>query len=213
MHGTLSHGTNIVITNNAVNQYVKGHYAPVKRIIDVCVSFVMLILLSPVLLLTGIAVKLTSKGPALYWSDRRGLNGEVFSMPKLRTMTICSKEISREVATDNDIRFTPIGRFLRKTSLDELPQLWSVLTGEMSLVGPRPLIVADQAEKARFQKSGIYDVKPGITGLAQINGRSFISVENKARYDAFYASRICLFLDFKILMKTALILFKTKLVK
>lgn len=173
----------------------------------------MLVLLSPLLLLTAIAVKLTSKGPALYWSDRRGLNGDVFSMPKFRTMTICSREISREVATSNDIRFTPIGRFVRKASLDELPQLWAVLTGKMSLVGPRPLIINDQAEDARFQKTGIYDVKPGITGLAQINGRSFITAENKARYDAFYANRICLWLDIKILMKTAVILFKPSLVK
>lgn len=196
-----------------INNYVRRHYALLKRLMDIVVSASLLLLLSPILLLSALAVKLTSKGPALYWSSRRGLNGTTFSMPKLRTMTVCSKEVSRELATESDIRFTPIGRFLRKVSLDELPQLWSVLTGKMSLVGPRPLIVNDQAEALRLQNAVIYDVKPGITGLAQVNGRSFITVKNKTRYDAFYATRVCLFLDFKILLRTAGILFKTDMVK
>jgi O-antigen biosynthesis protein WbqP len=158
-------------------------------------------------------VRLTSKGPALFWSERTGYKGTPFMMPKLRTMTQESKVMSRESAKASDISFTPIGRALRKTSLDELPQLWCVFKGEMSLIGPRPLLVNDRAASQRRARPEIYTVKPGITGLAQINGRNFISMRNKVRYDAFYAERVCLFLDAKILYRTVGTVFNFKLVQ
>ena len=134
-------------------------------------------------------------------------------MPKFRTMTECSKIMSRECANDEDISITSIGLIFRKTSLDELPQLWSVLKGEMSLIGPRPLLVNDRLAAQRNTRPKIYEVKPGITGLAQVNGRNFISARKKIAYDAFYAERFCLFLDLKILYHTVGTVFNFKLVK
>lgn len=121
--------------------------------------------------------------------------------------------MSRETAELNDISITSLGSILRKSSIDELPQLLSVFKGDMSLVGPRPLIIDDVLTNSRFEYPEIYKVKPGMTGLAQVNGRNFISMRNKVRYDAFYASRICLFLDTKIMFKTIGTVFDTSLVK
>lgn len=196
-----------------VSNSIRRSYPLVKRMIDVCLSATLLAILLPVFIVVAIIVKLTSKGPVFFHSSRRGLHGEVFRMPKFRTMTTCSKLMSRELATDNDICLTPAGKFLRKSSLDELPQLWSVLRGDMSLVGPRPLIVNDYAADLRGGNPIVYSVRPGITGLAQINGRSFISPVNKTRYDAFYASRFCMILDIKILARTIFTVLDTKMVK
>lgn len=188
-------------------------YPVIKRIIDVVLSATMLAALTPIMLLTALIVKLTSRGPVIFSSERLGLDGKIFSMPKFRTMTTTSRIMSREIATDSDIQLTPIGNFLRKTSLDELPQLWSVLKGDMSLIGPRPLIVNDRAHELRMRNPIVYTVRPGITGLAQINGRSFITPQNKVRYDAFYAGRVCMILDVKILTRTFATVFDTKSVK
>lgn len=188
-------------------------YPVVKRGLDILVSGAALLLLAPLLLVLCLLVRLTSKGPALFWSERTGFKGKPFMMPKLRTMTQCSKVMSRESADDTDISLTPIGFVLRKSSLDELPQLWCVLKGEMSLIGPRPLLVNDRAAAQRRARPEIYNVKPGITGLAQVNGRNFISMRNKVRFDAFYADRVCLFLDAKILYRTVGTVFNFKLVQ
>jgi len=188
-------------------------YPLAKRSIDVVISLTAIIFLAPLVLLLFVLIRLTSKGPALFWSERRGYLGRPFMMPKLRTMTQNSKIMPREKAKENDIFVTRFGRILRKTSLDELPQLWCVLKGEMSLVGPRPLLVNDRLADQRFAKPQIFDVKPGITGLAQVNGRNFITMRNKVRYDAFYADRLCLFLDLKILYRTIGTVFNIKLVK
>ncbi len=185
-------------------------YPFIKRGMDCLISAILLILLSPLLAMVFAAVKLTSKGPAIFWSDRIGLAGTMFGMPKFRTMTTCSKVISREVAGLNDIEITAFGKILRKTSLDELPQLWSVLIGHMSLIGPRPLLKNDHGMAMRNRYPDIYSVRPGMTGLAQINGRSFITTRNKSRYDMFYANRVCLWLDAKIAMKTVRVVFDTK---
>ena len=134
-------------------------------------------------------------------------------MPKLRTMTQCSKILSRESAEDGDISVTPFGHFLRKSSLDELPQLWCVFRGKMSLIGPRPLLMNDRASAKRLAYPQIYKVKPGITGLAQVNGRNFITPRNKVRLDAFYADHLCMFLDGKILYRTVSTVFNSKLVQ
>lgn len=188
-------------------------YPAVKRLIDIFVSGIALIVLAPVIILLCLIVKLSSKGPAVFWSERTGFEGSSFMMPKLRTMTQCSKLISRETANASDISVTKVGHILRKTSLDELPQLWCVLKGDMSLIGPRPLLVNDRAADQRWERPQIFDVKPGITGLAQVNGRNFISMRNKVRYDAFYADRVCLFLDAKILYRTVGTVFNFKLVQ
>ena len=193
--------------------WFRSGYPIIKRLIDVTASFIMLVSLTPILLIVAIAVTVTSKGPVLFWSLRRGINGEAFSMPKFRTMTMCSKIMSIEVASESDVCFTPIGQFLRKTSLDELPQFWSVIKGDMSLIGPRPLLFDDYANVHREKHPAIYSVRPGITGLAQVNGRSFISPRNKIRYDAFYAGRVCMVLDLKIIAKTFGVILNTKLVK
>lgn len=201
------------MTDTTFTTRFQAVYPIVKRAMDIIVSASLLILLAPLLMVLVVLVRLTSKGPALFWSARTGYGGEAFMMPKLRTMTQGSKVMSREVATNNDVSVTPIGHILRKASLDELPQLWSVLKGDMSLIGPRPLLVNDQAAELRAQNKAIFNVKPGITGLAQVNGRNFISMRNKIRYDAFYANRVCMLLDLKIAYRTIGTVMNTKLVK
>ncbi len=201
------------MVENKVLHSLRASYPAVKRIMDISVAAFGLLILSPLLILIACAVKLTSEGPVIFWSQRRGFQGKSFMMPKFRTMTVDSKILSRETASAKDFKLTPIGLFLRKSSLDEIPQLLSVLTGHMSLIGPRPLLVDDQASGERSKTPVIYTVKPGITGLAQVNGRNFIKPSNKARYDAFYARRVCMILDMKILAKTVRTVFDVKLVK
>lgn len=193
-------------------EHIRFIYRPLKRVGDFVAAAVLLIVLSPVILIAAIAVRLTSEGPSLFWSSRTGQDGKMFMMPKLRTMTICSKLMSREVALGTDVKVTKLGRILRRTSIDELPQLWSVLKGDMSFVGPRPILEHDYALQERNSRPEIYSVKPGITGLAQVNGRNFVSPRNKARYDAFYANRVCFMLDFKIAWKTLGAVFRPQII-
>ena len=188
------------------------YYPPVKRLIDIIVSALALIGLAVPLLLIWIAVKVTSKGPGIFWSDRVGRNGKIFKMPKFRTMTVCSKVVSREKAVSCDITMTPIGQFLRKTSLDEIPQFYSVLIGDMSLIGPRPVLPEDEATMLRSSCPRTMTIRPGITGLAQVNGRNNVSPRKKARYDAFYAHKMCALFDFKIIAKTVKVLRRTDFV-
>lgn len=206
------HVWGLVDMNSLLTRF-QAFYPAVKRAIDLAVSGIALIVLAPLLLLLCLLVRITSSGPSLFWSERTGYKGAPFKMPKLRTMTQCSKIMSRESADAGDICVTPVGYILRKSSLDELPQLWCVFKGEMSLIGPRPLLVNDRATDQRRARPQIFNVKPGITGLAQVNGRSFISMRNKVRYDAFYADRVCLFLDAKILYRTVSTVLNVKLVK
>lgn len=184
-----------------------------KRAIDFIVALVALLVLFLPLLIVWSLVRLTSKGPGLFWSERVGRNGKVFKMPKFRTMTTCSKVVSREVAAPTDVTFTSIGPFLRKTSIDELPQLYSVLIGDMSFIGPRPVLPNDEAVYHRSSCKNTLLIRPGITGLAQVNGRNNVTPQRKARYDAFYARKMCLVLDTKILTKTVMILHRTDFVK
>lgn len=199
--------------NNEMLLRFQAFYPALKRTMDIAVSATLLLVLSPLLIIVALIVALTSKGPVFFFSERTGFKGEPFKMPKFRTMSHCSRVMSREVATDNDIKITKVGHILRKASIDELPQLWSVLKGDMSLIGPRPLLVNDMAAADRFARKEIYDVKPGITGLAQVNGRNYISMRNKIRYDAFYANRVCMLLDMKIAYRTVGTVLNTKLVK
>lgn len=179
--------------------------AAVKRIMDVIISLVALVVLSPLLLLVALAVRLTSSGPALFHQERLGRNGVPFTLHKFRSMFNNAPDIRNPdgstYSAQDDPRVTPVGRFLRKTSLDELPQLINVLEGNMSLVGPRPdqvdqLSYYTQEEKRKLQ------VKPGITGLAQISGRNSIPWEQRKRLDLEYVERQSLWLDVRILLRT-----------
>lgn len=175
-----------------------------KRFFDLVLSlFALLILLIPILLVT-LAVKLTSKGPALYWSDRVGVNNVLFRMPKFRSMRIGTPAVATHLLLDPSKYLTPIGNFLRKSSLDELPQLWSIIAGEMSFVGPRPALF-NQADLIELRtEQGVHLIRPGLTGWAQVNGRDELPIPVKVGYDAFYAKNMSVLFDLKILFLTAL---------
>jgi len=142
-----------------------------KRIFDLVVAIILLILLSIPMLFIALIVKLTSKGPILFWSDRIGINNTTFKMPKFRTMRIDTPVVATHILENPDKYLTPIGSFIRRFSLDELPQLWSVLKGDMSFVGPRPALYNQDDLIELRTKMGIHKLTPGITGWAQINGR------------------------------------------
>jgi O-antigen biosynthesis protein WbqP len=156
------------------------------------------------LLLVTLLVKLTSKGPAVYWSDRVGKNNVIFRMPKFRTMRTDTPVLATHLLSDPDHYLTPVGRFLRKSSLDELPQFWSVLAGDMSFVGPRPALYnQDDLIRLRTEKN-IHHLVPGITGWAQINGRDELPIPVKVSYDEEYLRRQSFLFDMKILWMTFL---------
>ena len=170
----------------------------VKFLLDVLISLIVLILLSPVILICAIAIYLIDGSPVIFTQDRPGLNGKIFKIFKFRTMR---KQTSQNLSDFE--RMTKIGSFMRKTSLDELPQLFNVLAGDLSLVGPRPLLV-EYLPLYNKTQSRRHDVKPGITGWAQVNGRNALSWEKKFELDVWYVDNWSLALDFKILAMTAL---------
>ncbi len=188
-------------------------YPSMKRCIDFLAALLLIVLLSLPLLILCVIVRATSPGPSIFWSERIGRNGVIFTMPKLRTMTTCSKVMARELASDQDCKLTPVGGFLRKTSLDELPQIWSILMGHMSFIGPRPLLASDEAARLRFSCEDTMSVRPGITGLAQVKGRNYVNPSRKVRYDSFYARNVCFFLDARIALSTLKILHRFDMVK
>ena len=146
--------------------------------------------------------KLSSKGPILHWSKRVGFDNKIFFMPKFRTMTVQAPDLASHLMIDPDKYITWFGSFLRKTSLDEIPQLWSVIKGDMALVGPRPALHNQFDLTAMRTKIGIHELKPGITGLAQIKGRDRIGLKHKVKYDFFYTKKRCLFFDLRIIFLT-----------
>jgi len=170
-----------------------------KRIFDLILAiFLFLILLIPLVLIT-ILVVISSKGPALYWSDRVGANNEIFNMPKFRSMLIDTPTVATHLLDNPDAYLSPIGGFLRRSSLDELPQLFSVLKGDMSFVGPRPaLFNQDDLIVLRTEK-GVDKLLPGITGWAQVNGRDELSIPDKVALDVEYLNRQSFWFDIKIL--------------
>jgi O-antigen biosynthesis protein WbqP len=173
-----------------------------KRLFDLTLSFVVgIILLIPIICI-GIAVRLTSKGPALYWSDRVGRHNRIFKMPKFRSMRIDTPVVATHLLEDPSTYLTPIGHFLRKTSLDELPQLWCIISGEMSFVGPRPALFNQDDLIALRTACGVDDLVPGLTGWAQINGRDEISLTEKVKLDAEYLQDRSFWFDLKILWRT-----------
>ena len=174
-----------------------------KRLFDLLLSVVALLLFTPVFLICAIAVRLTSKGPIYYTSDRIGANNSHFNMLKFRTMRTDTPQVATHLMTDPKTFLTPIGDFLRKSSLDELPQLINVIKGEMSIVGPRPALFNQDDQIALRTESGAHVLVPGITGWAQINGRDDIAIERKVELDTWYLKNRTFMLDLKIIWLTA----------
>ncbi len=175
-----------------------------KRAFDLFFGVILLLSLVIIMLLTAIAIRLTSKGSTLYWSDRVGKNNNIFKMPKFRSMLTDTPAVATHLLNNPDAYLSPIGSFLRSTSLDELPQLFSVLKGDMSFVGPRPaLFNQDDLITLRTQK-GVDKLLPGITGWAQVNGRDELSIPDKVELDLEYLNRQSFWFDMKILWMTFL---------
>lgn len=174
-----------------------------KRLFDiVVVVFAGLVLALPVALV-ALAVRLTSPGPVLYWSDRVGRHNQIFRMPKFRSMRTDTPAVATHLLDNPAQWLTPIGSFLRKSSLDELPQLWSILVGDMSLVGPRPALFNQDDLIALRTEAGVHELPPGLTGWAQVNGRDEIPIPQKVALDAEYLRRRSLAFDIRILWMTA----------
>lgn len=174
-----------------------------KRFFDILVSVVALIIFSPLFLICALVVKLTSKGPIYYVSDRIGANNSHFDMLKFRTMRIDTPQVATHLLTDPKAFLTPVGDFLRKSSLDELPQLINVIKGEMSIVGPRPALFNQENQISLRTASGAHVLTPGITGWAQINGRDDIPITKKVELDTWYLHNRSFMLDMKIIWLTA----------
>jgi O-antigen biosynthesis protein WbqP len=175
-----------------------------KRVFDLVFSIFSLVIFCLPIVVIALSICMTSKGPILYWSNRIGRKNKTFKMPKFRSMRIDTPAVATHLLSNPDQWLTPIGSFLRRTSLDELPQLWSILKGDMSFVGPRPaLFNQDDLIKLRTEK-GVHEVLPGLTGWAQINGRDEIPIPQKVQLDVEYVHRQSFFFDVKILWMTAL---------
>lgn len=175
-----------------------------KRLFDVLVAAIAALILAIPMVVVALAVRLTSPGPVIYWSRRVGKDNSIFVMPKFRTMRTDTPVVATHLLTDPSRHLTPIGRFLRKSSLDELPQLWCILKGEMSLVGPRPALFNQDDLIAARTEAGVHALKPGLTGWAQVNGRDELEIPLKVAYDAEYLRRQSFMFDLRILILTAL---------
>lgn len=173
-----------------------------KRILDLVLGLgAATVLLVPMLLL-ALLVKLTSPGPALYWSHRVGRHNRIFSMPKLRTMRVGTEVVATHLLQHPERCLTPIGAFLRRSSLDELPQLWSVLRGDMSIVGPRPALFNQDNLITMRTEHGVHAIRPGLTGWAQVNGRDQLPIPDKVELDLYYLHHQSLAFDMKIIVRT-----------
>lgn len=173
-----------------------------KRFVDILLALLALLLLLLPLVLVALAVRFTSKGNAIYWSDRIGRHNRIFRMPKFRTMRVDTPAVATHLLADPASFLTPIGSFLRKSSLDELPQLWSILAGDMSFVGPRPALFNQDDLIALRTECGVHELVPGLTGWAQVNGRDELPIPDKVRLDAQYLERRSLWFDIRILWLT-----------
>jgi O-antigen biosynthesis protein WbqP len=176
----------------------------VKRIFDLLLGVVILVFLVVPMLLISIAVRLSSKGPVLYWSDRVGNNNKIFKMPKFRSMLTDTPAVATHLLDNPDAYLSPIGGFLRRTSLDEIPQLFLVLKGDMCFVGPRPALFNQEDLIALRAEKGVDKLLPGITGWAQVNGRDELSIPDKVVLDVEYLNRQSFWFDMKILWMTFL---------
>lgn len=178
-----------------------------SRFLNLVLALSAIILLSPTLLIIWVAIRLTNKGPAIFKQERAGQNGKSFLFYKFRTMKTAADPFGASPKNANDPRITKIGKLLRETSLDELPQLFNVLKNDMHLVGPRPLYISQMQEWNEHQKKRLL-VKPGITGLAQISGRGQLTIEDKLNLDVKYVESACWVLDLKIILNTILQIFR-----
>ena len=177
----------------------------VKRFFDIIISFTALVILSPVLLIVALLVKIKLGSPVIFHQQRPGYHEKIFGLCKFRTMTD-ERDENGELLPDA-VRLTKFGKALRATSLDELPELWNILKGDMSLIGPRPLLVKYLPLYNDFQKQR-HDVRPGLTGWAQVNGRNTISWEQRFEYDVYYVEHMSFLIDLKILFQTVAVVFK-----
>jgi len=181
-----------------------------KRVFDIFLGCLAALMLCVPLLLVAMAVRLTSKGPALYWSDRAGRNNVIFKMPKFRSMRVGTPAVATHLLADASSHLTPIGSFLRKSSIDELPQLWSILAGHMSFVGPRPALFNQHDLIGLRTDQGVHALMPGLTGWAQVNGRDELTVPQKVALDVEYMKRKGLWFDINILWITFLKVVQSK---
>jgi O-antigen biosynthesis protein WbqP len=177
---------------------------PLKRSFDLLLVVVAIVILMAPICILGLLVYLTSTGPALYWSDRVGRDNLIFKMPKFRSMKVDAPTVATHLLVDSDSVLTPVGAFIRKTSLDELPQLWSILIGDMSFVGPRPALFNQDDLISLRKQYGVDKLVPGLTGWAQVNGRDELSIPIKVQYEVEYLKKQSFWLDMKILGLTFL---------
>ena len=173
-----------------------------KRLFDLLLALAATVVLAVPVLLVALAVRLTSAGPALYWSDRVGRHNKLFKMPKFRSMRVGTPAVATHLLADPQAHLTPIGSFLRQSSLDELPQVWSILVGDMSFVGPRPALFNQHDLIALRTQYGVDALMPGLTGWAQVNGRDELPIPDKLKLDVEYLQRQSLVLDLRILWMT-----------
>ena len=184
-----------------------------KRIFDITLAIFSVIIFSPLISIIALAVSLTSEGPILFWSDRVGRNNQIFKMPKFRSMRTNTPDVATHLLQEPSAWLSPIGNFLRKSSLDELPQIWSVLKGEMSFVGPRPALHNQEDLIALRKELGINQLLPGITGWAQINGRDELNIEKKVNLDLEYLRNKSFMFDLKIILLTIIKVIKSDGIK
>lgn len=175
-----------------------------KRTVDLLLAVIALFILCIPILLVALMVRLTSRGPVIYWSNRVGRYNRIFSMPKFRTMQVDTPAVATHLLSNPDSYLTPVGSFLRKSSLDELPQLWSIFCGDMSWVGPRPALFNQDDLISLRTLHQVDSLTPGLTGWAQINGRDELPIPDKVALDVFYLEHRSFFLDMKILLLTFL---------
>jgi O-antigen biosynthesis protein WbqP len=174
------------------------------------IALAILVMISPFLIFIILIIKFESKGPALFWSKRYGLSKNIFYMPKFRSMIIDTPIASTQTLKRPELYVTKFGNLIRKTSVDELPQLWSIVLGNMSFIGPRPLLSTEKKLLSQREKFKGNDIKPGITGWAQVNGRDNNSPKKKIEYEKFYVANKSFLLDVKIILKTFIILLNFK---
>lgn len=196
-------GSSVKETSFSVWQSI---YLPIKRLFDILLSMVLLIVLSPLFLIISILIMLERDGPIFFRQQRVGRNGKIIKINKFRSMSSkAPADIATAEFTDSDIYITKLGKFLRKTSVDELPQFFNVLKGDMSIVGPRPLILKEVDVHSLRMEKGVYAIKPGLTGYAQINGRDLVTPHQKVNYDEYYLHHFGFLLDAKILFRSVII--------
>lgn len=174
----------------------------IKRSFDLFFGILIGLLFFPSLLIVALAVKATSSGPVLYWSDRVGCQNRIFKMPKFRSMRVGTPAVATHLLLNPDIYLTPIGGILRRSSLDELPQIWSIIRGDMSFVGPRPALFNQYDLIALRTQFGVHVLAPGLTGWAQVNGRDELPISQKVALDVEYLQRLSIWFDMKILLLT-----------